>query len=225
MPTTRSSSGSTALSGLSRCHSTNSFTKPGRGDIAVRSFVELPTLLNSGGKRTEFSHAVVPGLGAGQEERLGGGVSGADVMGSSAGAQVLEGSVARRTSPSSRCAKSCTIRRGWSGSTSCAGPCSRSRPTGHGRSSGGSSPAGPAGRDGSAGAARTRRAAREVASGRRAPVDTRPSPPPSSIASSSSRRVRHECTGADLEDLPPTTISPARYTTSPGTGCRPLSMS
>jgi aspartyl protease len=67
-----------------------SFTSLVVGDIAVRSFAELPTLLNSGGKRTEFSRAAVPGLGAGQEERLGGGVSGAEVMGSSAGAQVLE---------------------------------------------------------------------------------------------------------------------------------------
>ena len=58
--------------------------------IAVRSFAELPTLLNSGGKRTEFSRAAVPGLGGGHEERLGGGVSGADVTGSTAGARVLE---------------------------------------------------------------------------------------------------------------------------------------
>jgi hypothetical protein len=58
--------------------------------ISVRPFAELPTLLNTGGKRTEFSRQAVPGLVGGVEERLGGGVSGADVMGSTAGARVLE---------------------------------------------------------------------------------------------------------------------------------------
>ena len=56
---------------------------------AVRPFDEIPTLLNTGGKRTEFSRSAVPGLGDGPVEKLGGGVSGADVVGSSAGAQVL----------------------------------------------------------------------------------------------------------------------------------------
>jgi hypothetical protein len=56
---------------------------------AVRPFAEIPTLLNTGGRRTEFSRAAVPGLGDGSVERLGGGVSGADVVGSSAGAHVL----------------------------------------------------------------------------------------------------------------------------------------
>jgi Aspartyl protease len=56
---------------------------------AVRPFAELPTLLNTGGKRTEFARAAVPGLGDGSSERLGGGVSGADVIGSSGGAQVI----------------------------------------------------------------------------------------------------------------------------------------
>ena len=56
---------------------------------AVRPFAEMPTLLNTGGKRTEFSRAAVPGLGDGSIERLGGGVSGADVIGSSAGAQII----------------------------------------------------------------------------------------------------------------------------------------
>ena len=56
---------------------------------AVRPFDEMPTLINTGGKRTEFSRAAVPGLGAGSPERLGGGVSGADVIGSSAGAHVI----------------------------------------------------------------------------------------------------------------------------------------
>ena len=56
---------------------------------AVRPFAEMPTLLNTGGKRTEFSSAAVPGLGDGTLERLGGGVSDTDVIGSSGGAQVL----------------------------------------------------------------------------------------------------------------------------------------
>jgi hypothetical protein len=56
---------------------------------AVRPFAEIPMLLNTGGKRTEFSSAAVPGLGDGRAERLGGGVSGADVLGSPAGAQTL----------------------------------------------------------------------------------------------------------------------------------------
>ncbi len=56
---------------------------------AVRPFAEMPTLLNTGGKRTEFSSTAVPGLGGGSDERLGGGVSGADVLGSTAGAQTL----------------------------------------------------------------------------------------------------------------------------------------
>ena len=56
---------------------------------AVSPFSELPTLLNTGGKRTEFSSSAVPGLGDGAVERLGGGVSGAEVIGSSGGAQAV----------------------------------------------------------------------------------------------------------------------------------------
>ena len=56
---------------------------------AVRPFAEMPTLLNTGGKRTEFSSAAVPGLGGGSPERIGAGVSDADVLGSSGGAQVI----------------------------------------------------------------------------------------------------------------------------------------
>jgi hypothetical protein len=56
---------------------------------AVRPFAEIPMLLNTGGKRTEFSSAAVPGIADGREQRLGGGVSGADVLGSEAGAQTL----------------------------------------------------------------------------------------------------------------------------------------
>ena len=56
---------------------------------AVRPFAEMPTLLNTGGKQTEFSSAAVPGLGDGSPERIGAGVSDADVLGSSGGAQVI----------------------------------------------------------------------------------------------------------------------------------------
>ncbi len=56
---------------------------------SVRPFAEIPMLVNTGGRGTEFSRAAVPGLDSGAEERLGGGVSGADVIGSSAGAQVI----------------------------------------------------------------------------------------------------------------------------------------
>jgi hypothetical protein len=56
---------------------------------AVRPFDEMPVLINTGGRRTEFSRTAVPGLGYGSEQRLGAGVSGADVIGSSAGAQVI----------------------------------------------------------------------------------------------------------------------------------------
>jgi hypothetical protein len=69
---------------------------------AVRPFAEMPTLLNTGGKRTEFSSIAVPGLGDGSQERLGGGVSNADVIGSSGGAQVI--AVAGRDVPVERLA-------------------------------------------------------------------------------------------------------------------------
>lgn len=70
---------------LVRDESFGSVVVPG----AVRPFAELPTLLNTGGKRTEFSRGAVPGLAHGSAERLGGGVSGAAVIGAGAGAQVL----------------------------------------------------------------------------------------------------------------------------------------
>ena len=56
---------------------------------AGRPIAEIPTQRNTRGRRTEYSRAAVPGLGDGSPEKLGGGVSGADVMGSEAGAQVL----------------------------------------------------------------------------------------------------------------------------------------
>lgn len=56
---------------------------------AVRPFAEVPTILNTGGRGTEFARDVLPGLASGASERLGGGVSGADVVGVRAGPQVL----------------------------------------------------------------------------------------------------------------------------------------
>jgi hypothetical protein len=56
---------------------------------AIEPFGQTLAMLNTGGRRTEFDEAVVPGLATGAAERLGGGVSGADVMGAPAGDQVL----------------------------------------------------------------------------------------------------------------------------------------
>ena len=56
---------------------------------AIEPFAPTATMLNTGGRRTEFDETVVPGLAAGDQERLGGGVSGADVVGMPAGDQVL----------------------------------------------------------------------------------------------------------------------------------------
>ena len=57
--------------------------------VAVQGYEKVPTILNTGGKRTEFARAVVPGLTIGAPESLGAGVSGADVVGASAGMQAL----------------------------------------------------------------------------------------------------------------------------------------
>lgn len=56
---------------------------------AIRPFPEIPVLLNTGGRNTEFDTVAVPALVASAAERLGGGVSGADVMGGFAEAQTL----------------------------------------------------------------------------------------------------------------------------------------
>jgi hypothetical protein len=50
---------------------------------------DLPTLLDTGGKHTEFSSDAVPGVEGVASERLGGGVSGADVLGAKVGAATL----------------------------------------------------------------------------------------------------------------------------------------
>jgi hypothetical protein len=56
---------------------------------AIRPHGETPTMLNTGGRHTEFSLDALPGLAEATPERLGGGVSGADVMGWKAGQQTL----------------------------------------------------------------------------------------------------------------------------------------
>jgi hypothetical protein len=56
---------------------------------AIQPFDPIPALLDTGGRGTEFAAGAVPGLGAGATARIGGGVSGADVMATSAGARTL----------------------------------------------------------------------------------------------------------------------------------------
>jgi hypothetical protein len=56
---------------------------------AIDPFPETAVMLNTGGRGTEFDETGVPGLAVGEQERLGGGVSGVDVVGTRAGGQVL----------------------------------------------------------------------------------------------------------------------------------------
>lgn len=56
---------------------------------AIRPFAEMPVLVNTGGRHTEFDTVAVPGLVSSATVRLGGGVSGADVMGGFALDQAL----------------------------------------------------------------------------------------------------------------------------------------
>ena len=58
-------------------------------EASIEPFPTVPVLLNTGGRHTEFEPAAVPELAAGDLERIGTGVSGAAVMGGSAGRQVL----------------------------------------------------------------------------------------------------------------------------------------
>jgi hypothetical protein len=62
---------------------------PPAGIGGILSPQHLHPMLNPGGKRTEFSSAAVPGLGGDGSERLGAGVSGADVLGSTIGEATL----------------------------------------------------------------------------------------------------------------------------------------
>ena len=56
---------------------------------AIKPHPELPTVLNTGGRDTEFSKAAVPGRHRPSEERTGRGVSGTDVIGANVGAATL----------------------------------------------------------------------------------------------------------------------------------------
>ena len=56
---------------------------------AIRPHAEIPTMLNTGGKGTEFAAAAVPGTVAAAPARIGGGVGGSDVIGALAGAATL----------------------------------------------------------------------------------------------------------------------------------------
>ena len=57
---------------------------------AISPHPELPTMLNTGGRNTEFAADAVPGASAAAaSERLGGGVSGADVLGAKVGEATL----------------------------------------------------------------------------------------------------------------------------------------
>jgi hypothetical protein len=56
---------------------------------AIEPHAPIPTLINTGGRSTEFAQSALPGRPRATAERLGGGVSGADVMGARLGAAVL----------------------------------------------------------------------------------------------------------------------------------------
>jgi hypothetical protein len=66
---------------------------------AIEPFPEVPTLVDTGGKRTEFAAAAVPGLAARDQVDLGGGVSGNRFVGRLAGAQTLVAGGARLAVP------------------------------------------------------------------------------------------------------------------------------
>ncbi len=56
---------------------------------AISPHPEIPTMLNTGGRHTEFASDAVPGLAGSASKRLGGGVSGADVIGAEVGEATL----------------------------------------------------------------------------------------------------------------------------------------
>jgi hypothetical protein len=58
-------------------------------EAAIEPHQAVPVLVNTGGRHTEFEPSTVPGLAGGELERIGVGVSGADVLGAEAGRQVL----------------------------------------------------------------------------------------------------------------------------------------
>jgi len=56
---------------------------------AIEGFDEIPALLDTGGKKTEFSATALGGLTSAESQRLGGGVSGSDYAGWSVGPKSL----------------------------------------------------------------------------------------------------------------------------------------
>ena len=56
---------------------------------AIEPFAPVTTILNTGGRATEFATAAVPGLGASTAQAGGAGAGGAPVIGSDAGARVI----------------------------------------------------------------------------------------------------------------------------------------
>ena len=56
---------------------------------SIEPYPAVFVLVNTGGRHTEFEPSTVPGLAGGTLERIGVGVSGADVLGADAGRQVL----------------------------------------------------------------------------------------------------------------------------------------
>ena len=77
---------------------------------AIAGAPEVPTLVDTGGKRTEASMSTVVGLVAGSSETLGRGVGGNEFAGASAGRQALVVGVSASRSPTWRCARRCTGR-------------------------------------------------------------------------------------------------------------------
>jgi hypothetical protein len=57
--------------------------------VAIEGFAVLPALIDTGGKQTEAAASAVPGLTVESSERLGGGVSGIEYHGGSAGSRTL----------------------------------------------------------------------------------------------------------------------------------------
>lgn len=58
-------------------------------EAAIEPHAPIPTLINTGGRSTEFAQSALPDRLGGQSQRLGGGVSGADVIGARLGPAVL----------------------------------------------------------------------------------------------------------------------------------------
>ena len=69
-------------------------------EASVVPHAPVAVLVNTGGRHTEFEPSLVPGLAGGALQRIGVGVSGADVLGAEAGSQVLALGAVRVAVPS-----------------------------------------------------------------------------------------------------------------------------